>query len=282
MASAGALIRDWREHRRLSQLTLAELAGTSTRHLSYVETGRSTPSRDMVLRLAEALEVSLRETNRMLLGAGLAPAFPDARVDQAARAALLDVLDGVLDGHMPHPALVLDAEFDVVATNAAVDELLGTLVDPDLLDPPVNVVRVTLHPRGLARHLGNLGPWRAHLLRQVRQHVLAAPNPSLHALLAEVKAFPHPAFTGFDGGTFALPMQLQIEGTTLRLFSTVATFGTPLDVAASELAIETFVPADAQTSTWLAARQGHHGGGVRWPPGIRPSVVGAGSSERSR
>jgi len=254
------MVRRWRQRRRLSQLDLAGLAETSTRHLSYVETGRARPSRDMVLRLAAALEVPLREANQMLLGAGLAPAYPDARTDHAARAALLDVLDEVLDGHLPNPALVLDAEFDVVAANAAVDRMLGTLVDPDLLDPPVNVVRVTLHPRGLARHLGNLGPWRAHLLRQVRQHATAAPSESLDALLAEAEQFPYPENAGHgenprpaetDAGTFALPMQLHIGDHTLRLFSTIATFGTPLDVAASELAIETFLPADAATRRWL-------------------------------
>lgn len=228
------------------------MAGASTRHLSFVETCRATPSREMVLRLAGALGVSLRETNQMLLGAGLAPAYPDARVDRTARAALLNLLDGVLDGHLPNPALVLDAEFDVVATNSAVDRLLGALVDPGLLDPPTNVVRVTLHPRGLARYLNNLGPWRAHLLRQVRQHAAAAPSPTLDALLAEAEAFPHPEHVEPDGGTFALPMQLRIGEHTLRLFSTVATFGTPLDVAASELAIETFVPADQATRQWLA------------------------------
>lgn len=249
---AGPLIRQWRQHRRLSQLELSELAGTSTRHLSYVETGRSAPSRQMVLRLAGALEVPLRETNQMLLGAGLAPAYPDARIDHASRAALLDLLDGILEGHLPHPALVLDAEFDVVATNAAVDRLLSTLVDPDLLDPPVNVVRVTLHPRGLARHLRNLGPWRAHLLRQVRQHAAAGPSTSLDALLAEAEGFPHPEHDAPQGGTFALPMQLRVGDIALNLFSTVATFGTPLDVAASELAIETFLPADATTRRWLA------------------------------
>lgn len=250
--NAGVLIRRWRQRRRLSQLELSEMASTSARHLSFVETGRSTPSREMVLRLAGALEVPLRETNQMLLGAGLAPAYPDARVNRTARAALLDLLDGVLDGHLPNPALVLDAEFDVVATNAAVDRLLGNLVDPDLLDPPVNVVRVTLHPRGLARHIANLGPWRAHLLRQVRQHAIAAPSTSLDAVLAEAEAFPHPEPAEDAGGTFALPMQLRIGETTLQLFSTVATFGTPLDVAASELAIETFLPADAATRRWLA------------------------------
>ena len=206
----------------------------------------------MVLRLAGALEVPLREANQILLGAGLAPAYPDARIDHVARAALSDLLDGVLEGHLPNPALVLDADFDVVATNVAVDRLLGALVDPDLLDPPVNVVRVTLHPRGLARHLVNLGPWRTHLLRQVRQHAVAAPSVSLNALLAEAEAFPHPPHDAPEGGTFALPMQLRVGGTTLRLFSTVATFGTPLDVAASELAIETFLPADDATRHRLA------------------------------
>ncbi|MBA2694398.1 MAG: helix-turn-helix transcriptional regulator [Actinobacteria bacterium] len=250
---AGRQIRRWRQRRRLSQLALSELANTSTRHLSCVETGRACPSREMVLRLADALEVPLRETNLLLLGAGLAPAYPDARIDHVARAALLDMLDRVLEGHLPNPALVLDAEFDVVATNTAVDRLLGALVDPDLLDPPVNVVRVTLHPRGLAPHLANMGPWRAHLLRQVRQHASAAPSESLDALLAETQAFPHPQYQAPEGGTFALPMQLRVGKTTLRLFSTVATFGTPLDVAASELAIETFVPADATTRAWLKA-----------------------------
>lgn len=248
---AGSLIRRWRRRRRLSQLELSELAGTSTRHLSFVETGRSTPSRAMVLRLADTLEVPLRETNQMLLGAGFAPAYPDARVDRAARARLLDLLDGVLEGHLPNPALVLDTEFDVVATNAAVDRMLGALVDPGLLDPPINVVRVTLHPRGLAPHLGNLGPWRAHLLRQVRQHSTAAPSQSLDALLAEAEAFPHPEHVELEGGTFALPMHLHVGEQMLRLFSTVATFGTPLDVAASELAIETFLPADTATRRWL-------------------------------
>lgn len=248
----GSLIRLWRRRRRLSQLELSELAGTSARHLSFVETGRATPSREMVLRLAGALDVPLRETNQMLLGAGLAPAYPDARVDLVARGGLLDLLDGVLDGHLPNPALVLYAEFDVVATNAAVDRMLGALVDPELLDPPVNVVRVTLHPRGLAQHLENLGPWRAHLLRQVRQHAAAAPSTSLDSLLAEAEAFPHPEHDASEGGAFALPMLLRVGEQTLRLFSTVATFGTPLDVAANELAIEAFLPADPATRRWLA------------------------------
>lgn len=250
--TAGPLIRQWRRNRRLSQLELSELAATSTRHLSCVETGRANPSRELVLRLAGALDLPLRETNKVLLGAGFAPAYPDARIDHGARASLLEMLDGVLEGYLPNPALVIDAEFDVVATNIAIDRMLGSLVDPDLLDPPINVARVTLHPRGLARHLGNLGPWRAHLLRQVRQHAASAPSESLEALLAEVEAFPHLTHAALEGGTFALPMQLRVGDTLLQFFTTVATFGTPLDVAASELAIETFLPADSITRDWLA------------------------------
>src|SRR3954451_22186715 len=186
---AGSLLREWRERRRLSQLDLAHLAGTSTRHLSYVETGRSRPSRDMVLRLSEALEVPLAERNEILLGAGHAPAYDDARRDLVATRRLLETLDLALAAHDPWPALVIDGAFDVVATNKSVDVLLA-LVDADLLDPPVNVVRVTLHPRGLSRHIANLPEWRAHLVRQLRRHVAAAPSADLSALLAEVSGYP--------------------------------------------------------------------------------------------
>ncbi len=262
--AAGVLLREWRTRRRLSQLDLALAAGTSSRHLSYVETGRARPSRDMVLRLTEALELPLAERNRVLLGAEHSPAFPDARPDPAALHRLLETVDLVLAAHEPWPALVLDSHFDVVSANPAVDRLLA-LVDPDLLDPPVNVVRVTLHPRGLSRHIRNLGPWREHLLRQVRRHAAAQPSAGLDDLLAEVSA--HPAGSGPDHDTdpghqtFALALELVVGSQLLRLYSTVATFGTPLDVAASELAIETFLPADPATSAWLtrAADPGQHG-----------------------
>jgi hypothetical protein len=207
----------------------------------------------MVLRLAETLEVPLRDVNLVLLGAGHSPQYPDARAEPAVRNGLLGLLDGILDGHLPFPALVLDADFDVVAANAAIDKLL-TLVDPELHGPPVNVVRATLHPRGLAPHIGNLGPWRAHLLRQVRRHAAAAPSPALDALLAEASAYPHPDDDEPDTRTFALPLELRVGGAVLQLYSTVATFGTPLDVAASELAIETFLPADDATRRWFAAQ----------------------------
>lgn len=257
---AGVLLRGWREQRRLSQLDLANLAGTSTRHLSYLETGRSRPSREMVLRLGETLDVPLSDRNRILLAAGHAPAYADARRDAAATRYLLDTLELVLAAHDPWPALVLDAQFDVVATNRAVERLLG-LVDPDLLDPPVNVVRVVLHPRGLSRCITNLPAWRGHLLRQVRQHAAAAPSAGLDVLLREAEGYPvppSPDATGTATGTgtgpmFALPLELDVQGQRLRMYSTIATFGTPLDIAASELAIETFLPADQATCQWLSA-----------------------------
>jgi transcriptional regulator with XRE-family HTH domain len=254
---AGMLLREWRERRRLSQLDLAHLAGTSTRHLSYVETGRSRPSREMVLRLTESLDVPLGDRNQILLGAGHAPAYEDARRDMAATRRLLDTLDLALAAHDPWPALVLDAHFDVVATNKALDRML-VLVDADLLDPPVNVVRVTLHPRGLSRYIANLPEWRAHLLRQLRRHAAAAPSADLNALLAEVETYPvdHAEPAGPAGANFALTLELSVDGQRLRLYSTIATFGTPLDVAASELAIETFLPADETTRAWLSAAAG--------------------------
>ncbi len=250
----GLLLREWRERRRLSQLDLANLSGTSARHLSYVETGRSRPSREMVLRLGDALDVPLADRNQILLAAGHAPAYDDARRDAAATRYLLDVLDLALEAYDPWPALVIDAQFDVVATNRAVD-LLMSLIDPDLLDPPVNVVRAMLHPRGLSRYVTNFTLWRAHLLRQVRRHAATAPSRDLDELLREVESYPvRPADGPVQSGpTFALPLELDIGGQRLRLYSTIATFGTPLDVAASELAIETFLPADDVTREWLAS-----------------------------
>ena len=252
-SSGGVLLREWRERRRLTQLDLANLTGTSSRHLSFVETGRSRPSREMVLRLAEALDVPLADRNQILLAAGHAPEYDDARHSAASTRQLLDMLDLVLAAHDPWPALVLDAQFDVLATNRACERLL-TLIDADLLDPPVNVVRATLHPRGLARWITNLPAWRAHLLRQVRRHVAATGGDAdLAALLAEAEGYPVRDTAGepLPGPTFALPLELCIDDVRLRLYSTVATLGTPLDVAASELACETFLPADEATRAWL-------------------------------
>jgi transcriptional regulator with XRE-family HTH domain len=251
---AGVLLREWRERRRLTQLDLANRTGASARHLSFVETGKTRPSRHMVLRLAEALDIPLADRNRILLAAGHAPEYDDARHSSSATRQLLDTLDLVLAAHDPWPALVLDAQFDVLATNRGCDRLLA-LIDADLLDPPVNVVRATLHPRGLSRSITNLAAWRAHLVRQVRLHLAATPGDAdLEALLREVETYPvRVADAGSHRGpTFALPLELCVDGVQLRLYSTVATFGTPLDVAASELAIETFLPADDATRRWLS------------------------------
>jgi len=251
---AGVLLREWRERRRLTQLDLANLTGASSRHLSFVETGRSRPSREMVLRLAEALDVPLADRNRILLAAGHAPEYDDARHSPDSTRRLLETLDLVLAAHDPWPALVLDAQFDVLASNRGCDRLLA-LIDADLLDPPVNVVRATLHPRGLARSITNLAAWRAHLVRQVRRHLAATPaDAALQALLREAEAYPvrHAEPARDEGPTFALPLELCVDGVRLRLYSTVSTFGTPLDVAASELAIETFLPADDATRQWLS------------------------------
>ncbi len=251
---AGVLLREWRERRRLTQLDLANLTGASSRHLSFVETGRSRPSREMVLRLAEALDVPLADRNRILLAAGHAPEYDDARHSPDSTRRLLETLDLVLAAHDPWPALVLDAQFDVLATNRGCDRLLA-LIDADLLDPPVNVVRATLHPRGLARSITNLAAWRGHLLRQVRRHLAATPaDAALEALLREAEAYPvrHAEPAPDPAPTFALPLELCVDGVRLRLYSTVSTFGTPLDVAASELAIETFLPADDVTRAWLS------------------------------
>lgn len=218
---------------------------------------RSRPSPQMVLRLADALDVPLSDRNSILLSAGHAPAYEDVRRDTAATRYLLDVLELALAAHDPWPALVLDAQFDVVATNSAVDRLMA-LVDPALLDPPLNVVRATLHPRGLSRYVTNLPVWRAHLLRPVRRHAAAAPSADLAALLREVETYPAPVsdVESHPAPTFALPLELDLHGQRLRLYSTVATFATPLDVAASELALETFLPADDATREWLVAAAG--------------------------
>src|SRR3954447_4327898 len=231
--SGGLLLREWRERRRLTQLDLANLAGTSSRHLSFVETGRSRPSREMVLRLAEALDVPLAERNQILLASGHAPEYDDARSSPASTRQLLDMLDLVLAAHEPWPALVLDAQFDVVAANPACDRLLA-LVDPDVLDPPVNVVRATLHPRGLARWITNLPAWRAHPLRQVRRHLAATAGGGDRAAPLPGDAGRGPLLVGgggprvrdapgepMPGPTFALPLELCIDGVRLRLYSTV-------------------------------------------------------------
>ena len=248
----GNLLRDWRRRRRLSQLDLAVEAEISSRHLSFLETGRSSPSREMVLRLAEQLEVPLRERNALLMAAGYAPVFTERPLDDPTLSAARKVIDLVLQGHEPFPALAVDRHWTLVASNRAIPPLLAG-VEPSLLELPVNVLRLTLHPRGLAPQIVNLAEWRSHLLARLRRQVDASADPVLGELLNELSGYPtssgnkYNASAGMDYAGMAIPFQLATEGGMLSFLSTTTVFGTPVDITLSELALESFFPADAIT-----------------------------------
>ncbi|WP_369973555.1 helix-turn-helix domain-containing protein [Prauserella sp. PE36] len=250
----GELLRAWRDRRRISQLDLAIAADISTRHLSFVETGRSAPSRDMVLRLGEHLDVPLRERNQLLLAAGFAPVYPESSLDDPELAAVRDAVRRLLTGHEPYPAVVIDRRWNLLEGNAAVAVLIEG-VAPELMGPPANVLRVTLHPDGMASRIVNLGEWRAHLLGRLRREVAVTADPELAALLEELRGYPCddevPEVEIPGPGDFLVPLRLRHEGRELSFFSTVATFGTPLDVTLAELSIESFYPADAETAEVL-------------------------------
>lgn len=247
----GVLLRQWRVRRRLSQLELSSQTGVSTRHLSYVETGRSSPSRDLVLRLSSHLDVPLRERNHLLVAAGFAPEYRGTPLDDPSMDAVRAALRVVLDGHGPNPALVVDRSWNLVEANAAVAVLLGD-VDPVLLEPPVNVLRVAMHPRGMAPHIANLAEWRAHALDRVRRQVASTGDPELARLLEELSAYPGGEATAAVSDGVAIPMQVTLGGEPLAFLTTVATFGTPLDITVAELVIESFYPADAASARALA------------------------------
>lgn len=248
----GHLLREWRQRRRMSQLDLALEAEISTKHLSFLETGRATPSREMVLHLAEQLDVPLRARNALLTAAGYAPVFPERQLDDPAMAAARQAIDRVLAGHEPHPALAVDRHWCLAAANRAVAPLL-TGVDPALLRPPVNVLRVGLHPRGLAPRTVNLAEWRAHLLAGLRQQIEVSGDPVLVELLAELRGYDPPAGASragsADRAVVAVPFQLATDDHgVLSFLSTITVFGTPVDVTLSELALECFYPADQATA----------------------------------
>jgi len=253
--AVGAHLRQWRQRRRLSQLDLALDAEISTRHLSFLETGRAQPSRDMVLRLAEHLEIPLRERNTILVAAGYAPVFPQRSLDDPALAAPRRAVELILTGHEPHPALVVDRGWNLVSANRMIAPLLQG-VDPELLAAPTNVLRLTLHPRGLAPRIANLHEWRAHLLDRLRREVELTADPRLSELLTELKAYPildgRPARKASDEyGGVAVPFRIETPMGLLSFFSTTTVFGTPVDVTLSELTLETFFPADPQTAEAL-------------------------------
>ncbi len=258
-ATIGPLIRDWRQQRRLSQLELALEAEISQKHLSFVESGRSQPSRDMVLLLAEHLGVPLRERNTLLLAAGYAPVYLERALEDPALQAAKAAIDLVLTGHEPYPALAVDRHWTLLAANAAVAPLLALVVDAELLRPPVNVLRLALHPGGLAAATVNFDEWRAHILARLRQQVRIAADPVLADLLAELLAYPASSVGSGSGRVpmpvvepaIAVPLRLRVGDGVLSFISTTTVFGTPVDITLSELALETFFPADAATGAAL-------------------------------
>jgi transcriptional regulator with XRE-family HTH domain len=254
----GDLLREWRQRRRLSQLDLALEAEISTRHLSFLETGRSQPSREMVLHLAEQLEVPLRDRNVLLQAAGYAPVFPERPLGDPALRAAREAIDQVLAGHEPHPALAVDRHWTLIASNVATRRLLaGT--EPALLRPPVNVLRLALHPQGLAPRTANLGEWRGHLLARLRRQIDISGDPVLIRLLRELRDYPcadEAHVVEHDATAVAVPLRLTTDDGVLAFFSTTTVFGTPVDITLSELAVEAFFPADRFTADALRRQAG--------------------------
>ncbi|HYF88276.1 helix-turn-helix transcriptional regulator [Azospirillum sp.] len=253
----GALLRSWRQRRGLSQLDLACEADISTRHVSFLETGRSQPSRSMLIHLAERLDVPLRDRNALLVAAGFAPVYSEHSLDNPAMEAARKAVDLVLTGHEPFPALAVDRHWQLIAANRAVAPLLKG-VAAELLTPPVNVLRLSLHPDGLAGRIGNWAQWREHVLSRLTRQIEASADPALVALRNELQGYPDPPSSSDDGGSEAghhpdvvVPLRLHTSLGLLSLFSTTTVFGTALDVTLSELAIEAFFPADAETAERL-------------------------------
>jgi transcriptional regulator with XRE-family HTH domain len=251
VSAVGELLRQWRRRRGLSQLALAAAADVSARHLSFVETGRSRPSRAMLLRLGEHLDVPLRERNALLLAAGLAPAYPQHRLDDPPMAAVADAVARILAAYEPYPALVVDRHWELVDANAAV-ALLTAGCAPGLLEPPCNVLRLALHPDGLAPRIRTLGSWRAHLLARLRHQIAMTGDAVLQELHDELRTYPAPPAEPAPHVAPVVPLRLTTpDGRELAFLSTTTLFGTPGDVTVDELAIEAFLPADDATATAL-------------------------------
>lgn len=249
----GKQLREWRQRRRLSQLDLALDAGISARHLSFIETGRSRASREMIALLAEQLEVPLRERNRLFTAAGYAAPHHELPLDHPELAAARRAVDLILKGHEPFPALAVDRQWNMVSANAAAQLFIGGAA-PHLLEPPVNVLRLSLHPEGLAGAILNLGEWKSHLVERLRRQVAQTGDADLSRLLVELAAYPAPESpAAADPNALLVPMRLASPAGELSFISTTTMFGTPLEVTLSELAIEAFFPADPATSERLQA-----------------------------
>jgi transcriptional regulator with XRE-family HTH domain len=252
----GTIIREWRKKRRMSQLDLALEADISQRHLSFLESGRSRPSRNMALAISEQLDMPLRQRNRLLAAAGFTPCFAERALDSEPLRPALDAVQAVLTAHMPYPAIAVDRHWNLVLGNDAMQPFLGLTADKALLDAPINVLRLSLHPKGLAPLIANLGEWREHLLDRLSRLNDQYADAELHALEEELSAYPgdmpHHARHRMEVNDIAVPLKLDIGGNRLSFISTITVFGTPLDVTLSELAIETFFPADEATRAFLA------------------------------
>ena len=254
LSSVGDLLRDWRKRRRLSQLDLALAAEVSQRHLSFIESGRAAPSRDMVLRLAEMLSIPLRERNALLAAAGFAPVYRERSADDPGFAAARRAVELILTGHEPHPALAVDRHWNLVFANKAVAPLLAG-ADEALLQPPVNVLRLSLHPSGLAGRIANIREWRAHIIERLERQIEASGDAGLVALREELKGYPLPpdarpyrAAAADPLGGVAVPLEMRTDNGVLRFLSATTVFGTALDIGLAELTIETFFPADGETA----------------------------------
>ena len=268
-AKVGVLLRGWRQRRRISQLDLSLQVGVSARHLSFVETGRSRPSPELLLALADGLDIPLRESNTLLLAAGYAPRYPARPLDDASLTPAREAVRRLLDLHSPYPGVAIDRCWNIVTANAAASALTAGLPE-ELLGPPVNIFRVCLHPRGLAPRTRNFEQWSGYLLRQLRRTVALTDDPAVRALESEVRRYPgvrdpqgQPGWPA--GGPLLVPLDLDdAAGQRMSMFTTVTTFGTPRDVTLDELSVELFYPADDASAALLRAAGG----------------VGAGAAER--
>ncbi|MEO3475048.1 helix-turn-helix transcriptional regulator [Roseomonas sp. CAU 1739] len=257
MTTIGPLLKEWRQRRRLSQLDLALDAEISQRHLSFVESGRARPSREMVLRLAERLTVPLRARNALLVAAGHAPEYAERGIDDPALGPAMEAVRMILSGHEPWPALAVDRHWNLLAANGMAMRLMDG-VDAALFGPPANVLRVSLHPAGLAPRIANLRAWKTHVMDRLKRDADASADPGLDALLAEIARYPAgpdaaPTSAERERGLIATPLRLRVAGGELALISTTTVFGTATDVTLAEITLESFFPADGETAAALRA-----------------------------
>jgi transcriptional regulator with XRE-family HTH domain len=255
--SAGPLLREWRQRRNLSQLEVAMRSAVSARHLSFIETGRARPSREMVLHLAERLDIPLRERNHLLLAAGFAPVFGERSLDEDEMEPVRAALERFLSAHEPYPAVVLDRHWNIVAENRGVAYVTRGVAD-ELLAPPANALRIALHPNGMAPRISNLPEWSDYLLGRLRREIELTRDPELESLYGELVAYPgvaaeHDRETPPPPNGILLTHELRLEDTQLALFSTITSFGTARDLTLAELTIEAFYPANSQTAEALTA-----------------------------